>query len=79
MRIERSNRRVRGRTRAQVKAIRAEVLERVLAVLDEVPEALTVRELRPAIEATADRETIEMLRRFLRTGRRLSYWSYRGV
>ena len=43
MRIERSNRRVRGCTRAEVKAIRAEALERVLAVLDEVPETLTVR------------------------------------
>ena len=73
MRIERKDRRMRGCTRAQATVLRAEALERVLAVLDEVPETLTVRELRPAIEETADKETIEMLRRFLRTGRHLSY------
>ena len=59
---------------AQATALRAEALERVLAVLDEVPETLTVRELRPAIECAADKATIEMLRRFLRSGRQMSYW-----
>ena len=79
MRIERRDRRMRGSTRAQAKAIQATALERVLAVLDEVPESLTVRELRPAIEETADKATIEMLRRFLRSEEHLSYWRHRGV
>ena len=43
--------------------MRADALERVLAVLDRVPDDMTVRELRPAIEGCADEETIRLLRR----------------
>ncbi len=63
MRIERRDRKARACTRVQAKAIRAAALEQVLAVLDKVPDTLTIRELRPAIEDTADRETIGLLRR----------------
>ena len=49
----------------RMKAMRADALERVLAVLDRVPDDVTVRELRPTIEDCADQETILLLRRTL--------------
>ncbi len=63
MRIERRDRKARACTRSQAQAIRAAALELVLAVPDKAPDTLTTRELRPAIEDTADRETIGLLRR----------------
>ena len=44
-----------------MKAMRADALERVLAVLDRVPDDVTVRELIPRIEWEADKETIRLL------------------
>jgi uncharacterized protein (UPF0147 family) len=61
--LEQSERTMDTRVDAQTVAMRAEALERVLAVLDRVSDDVTVPDLIARIEREADKETIRLLRR----------------
>jgi uncharacterized protein (UPF0147 family) len=63
MLMEQSERTMDTRVDAQTVAMRAEALERVLAVLDRVSDDVTVPDLIARIEREADKETIRLLRR----------------
>ena len=54
---------MRARPPTQTAAMRAEALERVLAVSDRVPDEVTVRDLIARIEWEMNKETIRLLRR----------------
>ena len=61
--LEQSEHTMRARVDAQMAAMRAEAVEWVLAILDHVPDSVTVRDLIARIEREADKETIRLLRR----------------
>jgi hypothetical protein len=61
--LEQSERTMDTGVDAQMAAMRAEAVEWVLAILDQVPDSVTVRDLIARIEREADKETIRLLRR----------------
>ncbi len=62
MRLEQSEHTMHTRVDAQTAVMRAEAVEWVLAVLDQVPNGVPERDLIARIEREADKETIRLLR-----------------